>query len=393
MFKTKTKESVKDLSGCLFLGGDIHKNNHTFVALNATQQKVGECRVTDRPEDLKKFKLWIEKLKKEHGQKVALGLEDSSGNGEVLAKYLTLEGYEVRDINPSLTARRRRKTAHRDKSDKKDALLIAKTLISEYDKLPRVKVTGRRELAKALKGLIDDYDQLTKERTRLKNQLHRLLYREHGPSYKKKFKTTFSKKALSFFLKTAKQKERACFSLDPDNSGLTAGLSHLKHIRGLRITQKIESFLLIKERSKRLKKEMKSLLHLLNRSNLLTLDGCGILVASRLVGEIKDIKRFRSSAKLAKHSGLAPREFSSGRSKKHKSSKWGNRQLNKCFYRIALSQIGACKNKAAVSYYEKKKKEGKSKRYALKLLARRNVDIVFAMMRDNTEYEPERHRG
>lgn len=130
----------------------------------------------------------------------------------------------------------------------------------------------------------------------------------------------------------------------------------------MRIRQKIESLLLIKERGRSLKKEMKRLLHLLNRSNLLTLDGCGILIASRLVGEIKDIKRFHGSAKLAKHSGLAPREFSSGGSKKHKSSNWGNRQMNKCFYRIALSQIGACKNKASLSYYEKKKREGKSKR-------------------------------
>lgn len=390
MFKTKT--TIKDLSNYLFLGGDIHKNNHTFVALNPIQQKVGECEVTDNPEDLQRFKTWIEKLKQEFGQKVALGLEDSSGNGEALSKFLTKQGYEVCDINPSLTARRRKREPHQDKSDSKDALLIAKTLISEFESLPRVKVTSRKELAKALKGLIDDHDLLVKQRTRLKNQLHQLLYQKYGPSYKKKFRTTFSKKALSFWIKD-QDKEGACKNLDPKHVGLTAAPSLLKNIRKLRIKQKAGVLLLTEEKIKILKKKMKTAIELLDHRNLLTLDGCGILVVSRLVGEVKDIKRFATSSKLAKHAGLAPMEYSSGKSKNHRNSRWGNRQLNKVFYRIALSQIGVCKNEAAVNYYEKKLKEGKSKSYALKLLARRNVDIVFAMMRDNSDYDLERHLG
>lgn len=391
MFEEKINQ-IRDLSKCLFLGADIHKNNHTFVALNNLEQQIGQCFTTDSNGDLRKLKDWIEKLKIQFNGQAILGLEDSSGNGEIISKFLAGNDYQIFDINPILTAQRRKRTIHQDKSDPGDALLIAKTLISELDKLPQVKITEQTQTAKELKGTIDDYDALVKTQTQCKNQLHRLLYQCYGNKYRQMFKNVFSQKALRFWLEeTSKNNERAHTSLDSKNSKncseLTVEPPQLEHIKRLRIKQKVEQLIFIKERLKCLVEIMEQLFSYLPYQNLLTLDGCGILLASRIVGEIKDINKFRDSSKLAKYAGLAPRESSSGQIKKHKRSKFGNRQLNKALYKVALSQIGGCRNAKAMNYYHKKIKEGKSKKRALKSLVRRNVDIVYAMMRDGSTYD------
>ncbi len=78
------------------------------------------------------FCVFLEKLKTLAGSKSFLfGLEDSQGFGNYLAEFLTQKGYAVLDVNPAYTDRGRKHSIHRDKSDARDACLIAKTLIRE----------------------------------------------------------------------------------------------------------------------------------------------------------------------------------------------------------------------------------------------------------------------
>lgn len=321
MFKANINQ-IKDLSSYLFLGADVHKNNHTFVALNSLQQKLGLCRTTDNKRDLKNLRKWIEKLGRNFKSQILIGLEDSTGNGERLASFLHSLGYEIYQVDPVLVAQRRKRTIHQDKSDQKDALLVAKTLIAELDHLSQVKINSKTEVAKELKGIVVDHDLLVKQQTQVKNQLHRLLYQEYGSSYKKRFKTTFSKKALNFWLKDAKE-ERAYVGLGPERPGLTVEPSHPKDNRGLRIRQKIKHLLLVRKQIKELRKMMEELLNFSPYKNLVSLDGCGVLSASALIGVIKDVKRFSNSSKLAKYSGLAPREASSGKTERYASCRSG----------------------------------------------------------------------
>jgi transposase len=68
---------------------------------------------------------------------------------------------------------------------------------------------------------------------------------------------------------------------------------------------------------------------------LLELPGCGVMTAAKVLAEIGPIDRFHSDAQLARHSGVAPLEASSGRVQRHRLDRGGNRQLNAAFYRIA----------------------------------------------------------
>jgi Transposase IS116/IS110/IS902 family/Transposase, Mutator family len=82
-----------------------------------------------------------------------------------------------------------------------------------------------------------------------------------------------------------------------------------------------------------------------------------------------------ADAQLARHSGVAPLEASSGRTQRHRLDRGGNRQLNAALYRIAITQ--ARYNPGARAYLERKRSEGKSKREALRCLKWLLVRVVF----------------
>ena len=108
---------------------------------------------------------------------------------------------------------------------------------------------------------------------------------------------------------------------------------------------------------------------------LLELPGCGAVTAAKLLAEIGPISRFRTDAQLARHSGVAPLEASSGKSQRHRLDRGGNRQLNAALYRIAITQSRYYP--AARAYLERKQAEGKSKREAIRCLKRLLVRTVF----------------
>ena len=108
---------------------------------------------------------------------------------------------------------------------------------------------------------------------------------------------------------------------------------------------------------------------------LLELPGCAAVTAAKLLAEIGPIDRFKSDAQLARHSGVAPLEASSGRIQRHRLDRGGNRQLNAALYRIAITQ--ARYHPAARAYLERKRAEGKSRREAIRCLKRLLVRVVF----------------
>jgi transposase len=108
---------------------------------------------------------------------------------------------------------------------------------------------------------------------------------------------------------------------------------------------------------------------------LLELPGCAAVTAAKLLAEIGPIDRFKTDAQLARHSGVAPLEASSGRSQRHRLDRGGNRQLNAALYRIAITQ--ARYHDDARAYLERKRAEGKSRREAIRCLKRLLVRVVF----------------
>ena len=102
-------------------------------------------------------------------------------------------------------------------------------------------------------------------------------------------------------------------------------------------------------------------------------------LAAKLLAEIGPVGRFENDAQLARHSGVAPLEASSGRIQRHRLDRGGNRQLNAALYRIAITQARV--HEPARAYLERKRAEGKSRREAIRCLKRLLVRVVFQTLK------------
>ena len=72
-------------------------------------------------------------------------------------------------------------------------------MIQSIDTLLPYTISQESKKAKQLKEISIDREDLVLERTRLKNQVHTLLYRIHNTEYAKMYKDPFSLKALRFW--------------------------------------------------------------------------------------------------------------------------------------------------------------------------------------------------
>jgi transposase len=124
---------------------------------------------------------------------------------------------------------------------------------------------------------------------------------------------------------------------------------------------------------------------------LLGVPGFGPVLAATFLAQIGgSLDAFGTADRLASVAGLAPVPRDSGRvsGNLHRPTRF-NRQLMRTCYLAALSSL---KNSpASRAFYDRKRGEGKSHKQALIALARRRINVIWAMLRDHTAYrEPVR---
>ncbi|WP_181159367.1 IS110 family transposase [Burkholderia multivorans] len=118
---------------------------------------------------------------------------------------------------------------------------------------------------------------------------------------------------------------------------------------------------------------------------LTSMPGVGVSTAARLLTEVAH-KAFASAAHLAAYAGLAPVTRRSGSSiRGEHPSRRGNKVLKRALF---LSAFAALRDPVSRAYYSRKIQQGKRHNQALIALARRRCDVLFAMLRDGTIYQP-----
>ncbi|MEU5529735.1 IS110 family transposase [Micromonospora chersina] len=111
-----------------------------------------------------------------------------------------------------------------------------------------------------------------------------------------------------------------------------------------------------------------------------------LLGAEFLAATGGSLEGFASADHLAGYAGLAPTPRDSGRrvGNLHRPKRY-NRQLQRVFYTSALISIQ--RSPASKSFYERKRAQGKRHGQAVLALARRRVNVLWAMLRDDRPYE------
>ncbi|WP_313477967.1 IS110 family transposase [Microbacterium sp.] len=118
---------------------------------------------------------------------------------------------------------------------------------------------------------------------------------------------------------------------------------------------------------------------------LTSMPGVGVRTAARLLTEVAG-KHFPTAGHLAAYAGLAPVTRRSGSSIRGEySSRRGNKILKNAMF---LSAFAALRDPESRAYYDRKISQGKRHNQALLALARRRSDVLYAMLRDGSLYQP-----
>ena len=111
------------------------------------------------------------------------------------------------------------------------------------------------------------------------------------------------------------------------------------------------------------------------------------LVADFLASAGTDLTAFGTAARFASFAGLAPAPRDSGKinGNHHRPHRYDRRLMNACFLAAFIASTN-CPTSAA--FYARKRKEGKTHKQAIIALARRRMNVIWAMLRDGTTFNP-----
>jgi transposase len=119
---------------------------------------------------------------------------------------------------------------------------------------------------------------------------------------------------------------------------------------------------------------------------LTSLPGMGPILGAEFLVVVGEICAFESADRLAAYAGLVPAARDSGkRVGNNKRMRGGNKTLKRVFYQSAFASLRSAPESRV--FYERKRAEGKRHTQALIALARRRVNVVWAMLRDGTVFE------
>jgi transposase len=119
---------------------------------------------------------------------------------------------------------------------------------------------------------------------------------------------------------------------------------------------------------------------------LASLPGMGPLLGAEFLVAVGNLSAFASADHLAAYSGLVPAANDSGkRVGNNRRMRGGNKNLKRVFYQAAFASLRSSPESRA--FYDRKRAEGKRHIQALIALARRRVNVIWAMLRDGTTFE------
>lgn len=331
------------------IGVDPHKSVHHAVAVDELGKAVGEWRGENSPAGWASMLGWAQGL----AEDLQWGIEGAWSLGHGLGQYLVSEDEVVYDVPPRQTASERGRSRGRGKSDARDGLAIARLVARDAGQL--TPVVAEDETA-VLAVLVRERRGAMGEATRVRNQLHALLSL-CDPQYKEQVPELTSGAGIAAV-----------------RSYQAAGGTAAQQARVASIRRLGERLALVTAQAAELEKEI-SALGKARFCPLMTIKGIKGLTAGTLAGLLGCGQRFAREDQLASYAGIAPLEASSGGVVRHRLNRMGHRQLNAVVHRIALTQVRSLP--AAKAYVERRQREGKSKREALRALKRYLIRAIW----------------
>jgi transposase len=402
------------LDTVLAVGVDPHRESLDVIAIHFPEEIVLDQAFDNTLSGHRDLWFRAQALAQERNLRLIFGLEDGSNYGYALGRFLVNQGGWVKEVNPRMTNRQRHFYGQ-DKTNRLDALATAAIVFRAYDRVP--DVTAVQEATEATQELSRYRGQLVKEQTANLNRLHRHLANPY-PAYKTFFselngitalhfwaayptpahlQVTTPEKLADFFhekskhslgIEASRQKARQVFKALDDAPCSDLGL--LAEAQGSIIRDLAQRLLQLKRSIKGIEAKLEKTVPATGQQ-LETFQGIGLVSAAVLIGETRDTARFNHDKdRFAKYNGSAPATKGTGKHARQVENHWCNRRLKSTLGQLALA--ARHNEPLSAEYYQACLDRGLDPSEAHKRLMRRLSDIVFAMMRDKTPYDPEIHR-
>ena len=326
------------------IGIDPHKSSHTAVALDPSGRILGELRVPASRATPERFLRWA----KDWPERI-WALEGAAGLGHLLAQQLVAREETVLDVPATLAARARLLgRGHGRKTDGIDARSVATVAQSQ----PDLRRVGPENHSAVLRLLSDRRDELTQERRRVVNRLHRLLRDLRPGGAPTELSATRASELLGHI------RPRAVVDLER-KAMARALVADLRRIDRALVENRARCAAAVAA----------------SGTTLTAIFGISDVLAAKILGHVGDVSRFRSADRFASYTGTAPIEVSSGEVTRHRLSRSGNRSLNNALHHAA--RVQTMHAGPGRDHYERKLVEHKSSREALRSLKRQLAKVVY----------------
>jgi transposase len=324
------------------IGVDTHKDVHVAVALDVFGAQLDSREIATTPAGYRSLLSWAQEL-----GVPAFAIEGTGSYGAGLVRFLERAGVSVYECE-----RPRREERRRGKSDLLDAALAARKLLGgEGLSFPRGG--GRRE---DLRLLLLERRSAMQARNAALNQLSALLVT--APDHLRARLGALSGDRLA----------HAAARLRPRPEVMTGVLRRLGQ-RAVRLSNEVAE-------------AERALAALLAEVAPDLLEECGVgpVCGAQLLVSSGDPSRMTSEASFAALAGTSPVDASSGKQRRHRLNRGGDRQLNWALHVVALARIRHHPTTAA--YYQRLLAAGKTTREARRCVKRALARHFYRRLRE-----------
>ncbi|CAM5595673.1 putative Mini-circle transposase for [Streptomyces afghaniensis 772] [Streptomyces afghaniensis] len=382
----------------IYVGIDVAKQKHQIAILDDGGEIYRDNLVIQNNYlGFQKLHEILSHIQTETAQECQVALEDTGHYSLPLLQFLRKNRYLTYCYNPILIKEFSKvHTLRKTKTDKIDALMIAKKLMVDWEKREK----KQNQTSMELKELTRHRRRMGKHQSFLKTQYTRILEKgfpklaTYGQVRHSAYMIKILKKYPSPKKIAAAHLKTLSSLLGANNSQLSASklqqlanesIGYHSEVAELELIQTIEQLYLYEKQIKKVDKRIQEIMDILD-SPIVTIPGISYQLGSIILAEIGDIHNFKTSSQLLAFAGMEPSIYESGEGKgKGKMVKRGSPYLRWAMYHAA--RLVAIYSPTFKRYYKKKQAEGKHYNVVISHLAKKLIRVIFHLLRKEEPYK------
>jgi transposase len=322
-----------------------------------------------------------------------------------LFSFLTSQGIRTMVVNPLLIANFAKLSLRKTKTDKKDAMTIARFLMDHHEEVSHLSLSQDHQ---DLRDLSRERESLCHLMAATKVEIKRVLrtifpelesignlytgamlrFLQQYPSAR--LVRGAKPKAITKALKQPHVGNKLTYSAEDILGAAKSSIGTVSPAKEIILQGKIATLLHFQERLDEMTKLLTDLCKATRIDDLKILrsiKGVGLKTAAPFLAEMGEVQHYASHKKLIAFTGIDPSLHQSGNYiGMSKLSKRGNRHLRRAVY--LMTAAVASKNPFFKAYFLKRKREGLPPQKALFATAHKLIRVIFAMLTQRTYFNP-----